>query len=179
MYALILILYIFPYYSYFSSRIVPSAARSYWLRKLRHTKIKFVFSACSSEATNTKRGIYSFSEPEVEPAEQAVDEEEKLLENVQGDYEGPYHVLTPSFTSAKETSVPDESALTKERSVLDEEEYVDIEQLDVSGSNPKVDTGNGPLCGRGIRIVQVSEDDVTQRFYSMSNLPTRAKLNWS
>lgn len=153
---------------------MPASVRENWLRKLRHTKIKFVFSACSPEAGNLRRGIYSFTEPEPEPVDGNPDEEEKLLENVHRDYEGPYQVMTPSFTTAKE-SIADGGA-NKDSLMLDDEECVDIEDNATSGIPSNLAAGQ--FCGRGIRIVQVTEDDVTQKFYALSKLPTRSTLNW-
>ena len=187
------------YYFYYSCRLVPGHTRDVWLRKLRHTKIKFVFSACPSEAVSLLRGIYSFSEPELEPIDShSIDEEEKLLENVHRDYEGPYHVLTPSFTTGMKRPVhrSDESKSSTSSSniesciLLANDECVDIEKVTAVTSTSKTSSSDSTIAkpiilssakqvsGHGIRIIQVTEDDVSQIFYNISALPTRSMLKW-
>lgn len=163
-------------FKYASGQVVPTHIRDIWLPKLRHTKFKFILSTCSTEASNVRRGIYSFSESEPEPNESQPGEEEKLLENVNRDYEGPYHILTPSFTHAVDPDIDLEGSDCHQKSntILDGDDCIDIEYDAV----PTTIKPSGAVCGKGIRIVQVVEGDITQSFYNISKLPTRSILKW-
>jgi 3-phosphoinositide dependent protein kinase-1 len=144
-----------------------------WLTKLRHSKVKYIFASGLNQVSKLSAFAHEVKDSKNRDINNDNNNNEEPTDDIISDGMKPSDIIAKAKESGELQSndeSDDENNDGEEEFLNDDPEYFGPDIISTSYISNKIED-NSSTSLPGIRIVVVKEDDITQKFYPLTNLP--------